>query len=87
MEADHIILSAIEKCTADDARDKYELTLKTKRDCVQAELETVLCSTPNTEIAIDIAKIFRDVTENDFMNKSMDITSKERNPVENCIYI
>ena len=85
MEADHIILSAIEKCTAYDSRDKYELTLKTKRDCVQAELETVLCSTPNTDI--DITKIFRDVTENDFMNKSMDITSKERNLVENCIYI
>ena len=55
MEADHIILSVIEKCTADDTRDKYELTLKTKRDCVQAELETVLCSTPKTDIVIRVS--------------------------------
>ena len=50
MEADDIISSAIEKCTADVHRDKYELALESKRDCVQAKLEIVLCSTPKTDI-------------------------------------
>ena len=50
MEADDIISSAIEKCTADDNRDKYELALESKRDCVQAKLEIILCSTPKTDI-------------------------------------
>ena len=50
MEADDIISSAIEKCTANDNRDKYELALESKRDCVQAKLEIVLCSTPKTDI-------------------------------------
>ena len=86
MIADEIIFSAFEKCTADDTRDRFELALKTKRDCVQAELETVLCSTPKTEIVIDIEKIFRDVTDNDTLNKSIDITSNVRSPVQNSIY-
>ena len=50
MEADDIISSDIEKCTADDNRDKNELALESKRDCVQAKLEIVLCSTPKTDI-------------------------------------
>ena len=50
MESDDIISSAIEKCTADDNRDKYELALESKRDCVQAKLEIILCSTPKTDI-------------------------------------
>ena len=58
MEADDIISSAIEKCTADDNRNKYELALESKRDCVQAKLEIVLCSTPKTSVRREASYAF-----------------------------
>ena len=78
MQTDDMIMSAIEKCRADEIRDHCEITLETERDHVQAKLENALCSTPITEIVIDVEKIFRDVTEDDFIKTSKDIEPQER---------
>ena len=44
---------------------------------MQEKLEDNLCSTPVPEIVINIEKLFQDVTENDAVNKSMEISSQE----------
>ena len=77
MQTDDIIFSAIETCAVAEVHDNFELAIKTERDNVQGKLEDSLCSTPVPEIVINIEKLFQDVTENDAVNKSMEISSQE----------
>ena len=78
MQTDDTIMSAIEKCPVDEIRDNCEITVEAERDHVQAKLDNALCSTPITEIVIDVEKIFRDVTADYFIKTSKGIESQER---------